>query len=207
MSASNAPVAIPVGRSSWGWGGRIRRGRFDGLLTEIESLYDGSPKSIKLIQSRFGFSETWVYEFLYRRGLRTKRVYPKYWTEENDEKLVEFLGLYDRKTTARKLGFTEKAVRSRIRRLGLTETKCRSGWYTASDVGVILGTWLDTISDRIRSGKIKASPYNSRDNGRKHCWMVTRKALRDYIIKHPRDLEGHNVDFVALVDILAGVKN
>jgi len=31
--------------------------------------------------------------------------------------------------------------------------------------------------------------------------------LRDYIIKYPGDLTGHNVDFVMLVDVLAGVKN
>lgn len=196
-------VATTVGRP---YKGQIRRGRFDGLFAEIKSLYDGSAKSIQLIQTRFGFSESWVYEFLYRRGLRLRRVYPKLWTKENDEKLVELLGLYDRKTAASKLGFTEKAIRSRIRRLGLTEIKCRFGWYTASEVGIILDTCLDTIGDRIRSGKIKASPYNDRDDGHKHCWMITRKDLRDYIIKYPRDLERHSVDFVMLVDILAGVK-
>lgn len=207
MSVDNVQVAILVGSSSKDWSGQPRRGRFDELLPEIKSLYDGSSKSIKLIQFRFGFSESWVYEFLYRRGLRTKRVYPKRWTEENDEKLVGLLSLYDRRTTARKLGFTEKAIRSRIRRLGLTETRCRAGWFTASEVGIILDTWLDIISDRIQRGEIKASPYNGGDNGHKYCWMITREDLRTYIMKYPRDLEGHNVDFVMLVDILVGVKS
>ncbi len=204
MSVSSVAIATDVGKPYKGWKGHLRGGRTTEIFNEIKSLYDGSPESVKLIQSRFGFCQSWVYELLYRRGLRTKRVYAKYWTKENDEKLVELLGLYDRRTTARKLGFTEKAIRSRIRRLGLTEIKCRFGWYTASEVGIILDIWLDTICDRIKSGKIKASPYNNREDGHKHCWMITRGDLRDYIIKYPRDLEEHNVDFVILIDILVG---
>ena len=207
MPASSVQVATAVGKPYKGWKGHLRGGRTAELFAEIKSLYDGSPESVKLIQSRFGFCQSWVYELLYRRGLRLKRVYPKLWTPENEEKLVEYLSLYDRKTTARKLGFTEKAIRSKIRRLGLTETRCRAGWYTASEIGIILDTWLETISRRIQSGKLKASPYNGGGNGHKWCWMVTREDLRDYIIKYPGDLAGHNVDFVMLVDILAGVKN
>ena len=206
LSVDNAQVATLVGEPYKGWKGGLRGGKTSEVFSEIERLYDGSPESVRLIQSKFGFSQSWVYELLYRRGLRLKRVYPKLWTKENEEKLIEFLGLYDRKTTAKKLGFTEKAIRSKIRRLGTTETMCRSEWYTASDVGIILDTWLDTISDRIKSGKLKASPYNDREDGHKHCWMVTRKDLRDYIIKYPGELEGHNVDFVVLVDILARVR-
>ena len=195
-----------VGKPYEGWKGHLRGGKTKEVFAEIEELYDGSPESVRLIQARFGFCQSWVYELLYRRGLRLKRVYSKLWTKENEEKLIEFLGLYDRKTTAKKMGFTEKAIRSKIRRMGTTETRCRAGWYTASEVGIILDTWLDTISDRIKSGKLKASPYNDRGTGHKHCWMITRKNLRDYIIKYPRDFEGHNVDMVVLVDILAGVK-
>ncbi len=206
MSVDSAPVATVVGKPYKGWKGHLREGRTSQVFAEIERLYDGSSVSIRLIQSKFGFCQSWVYELLYRRGLRLKRVYLKLWTKENDEKLVELLSLYDRKTVSEKLGFTEKAIRTRIRRLGLTEMQCRSEWYTASDVGIILDTWLEVITRRIQRGEIKASPYNDRNDGRKYCWMITRKDLRDYIIKHPGDLEGHKVDFVVLVDILAGVK-
>lgn len=133
---------------------KLRESRYDQYLPEIRAIYDGSTASVKKLMVAFGFSETWVYEYLFRRGLSKKRVYEHRWTKHRDNMLIELLGKYNRATTAAKLGVTEKAVRSRIRRLHLTEQSCRADWYNLTEVALILDMAPETLLSRITSNKL-----------------------------------------------------
>ena len=174
--------------------------KLDPHLEEITQIFDGSTKSIKTIMTKFGASESMIYPYLAKKGLRSYRV-DRPWTDKDCEKLVDYLSQFDEVTTARKMRRTKPSVRSQIRRLHLTALQVRAGWYTGTEAAYILGISLGTLKSRIESGALEARRNNNINQP--NCkWFITRKNLANYIIKCPRDLEGKKFDAPIVVDLL-----
>ena len=65
--------------------------------------------------------------------------YRKRWTKEEDEILAEMVGEYAFNYIANVLGKTPSAVETRLKRLGLLNTKEQGGWITARQLAKALG--------------------------------------------------------------------
>lgn len=65
--------------------------------------------------------------------------YRKRWTKEEDEILAEMVGEYAFNYIANVLGRTPCAVETRLKRLGLLNTKEQGGWITARQLAKALG--------------------------------------------------------------------
>ena len=86
----------------------------------------------------------------------------------------------------------------------------RDGWYTKSEVCEILGENGRWVQKRIDEGKLRASHHHGERPGRNEglrAWHISEEDLREFIRRHPGELTGRNVDLLAIVDILAGVKH
>lgn len=134
----------------------------------------------------------------------------KPWSPQEDERLGQMVGRLPPARVARRLGRSVTSVKSRAGRLGLRWGE-RDGWYTAREVGEILGFGPHWVKGRIRDGSLRAS--NARDGeaateqGRSphHTSRIEREDLRAFIRRYPQDLVGRNLDVVQVVEILAGL--
>jgi len=109
---------------------------------------------------------------------------------------------YDRlatSTIARILRRSECSVKYAVRLLKLV--KCgRVGWFTKSDVSQILGVsqgWLDRRDLKFEKTDMHCGKYD--------VWCISESKLCAFIKKHPLELVGKNVDWVMIIEILAGV--
>jgi len=97
----------------------------------------------------------------------------------------------------------------RMKRLHLSR-RVRDGWYTKREVCEILGMDHKWVQRRIDSGALKAEPHDPesplpKKNGGS-CWHITEKDLAKFIVHHPQELNGRNVDLIIVVDLLVRPK-
>ena len=130
--------------------------------------------------------------------------------EQDDITIHKMVGDYTIGSIAERLGRSPQAILDRMSHLGLRcSAESRDGWYTCSDVAMILGMNDTTVRNMIRRGTIKARTHWGKETaygGGRECWHITREDLREFICKYPTTLNGRPVDFVQLVDVLAEVK-
>jgi len=130
--------------------------------------------------------------------------------EQDDITIHKMAGEYTIGSIAERLNRSPQAILDRMSYLGLRcSAESREGWYTCSDVALILGMNETTVRNMIKRGMLKAHTHWGKEtaygSGRE-CWHVAREALKDFICKYPTTLNGRQVDFVQLVDVLAEVK-
>lgn len=164
-------------------------------------------QSLKELAAKMGLTDSSIRQQLTRMGLLklTGR-----WTEAEEAFLVENYSRLSLLTISRKLHKSSNAVVGKAHRLRVT-SRVRDGWFTMQEVSRILGVDQSWIRRRMSNGfQLEMGPH---DPGRPPVkgsyapWHISEEALRDFIRRYPEELTGHNVDFVMLVDILAGVKN
>lgn len=130
----------------------------------------------------------------------------KPWTAAEVDRLQILLEQYAVLTVARKMKRSVNAVSVKAKVLGFSRRN-RSGWYTKAEVCTILGKDHKWVQRRIDDGSLEASWHNGRHPRQpgSGMWHIGEKSLKAFIRRYPDELNGRNVDFVAIVDILAGI--
>ena len=216
MSADSVQVATPVGRGFQVYRpARIFRcGQWVKLhhWTEDEKAflrenYRYTIDSLKLLALRLGVSDSSVRQQLTRMGILklTGR-----WSEADQKFLEDNYGKLSLRVISRRLGKSCNSVTSKAHRLGVS-SRGKDDWFSMQEMAQILGVDQSWIRRRIGNGfKLEMYPHNPESipsKGHYSSWHISRKAFRQFIRRYPEELTGHNVDFVMLVDILAGVKS
>lgn len=213
MSVSNAAVATAAVKKGWPeW--IFRKGHWvhthNWTEEERDFLrreYRYTIQSLKELASKMGMTNSSIRHQLTRMGLLklTGR-----WTENDEKFLEENYSRLSLLTISRKLHKSPNAVVGKAHRLQVT-SRVRDGWFTLQEVSQILGVDQNWIHRRMNNGfKFEIEPHNPSTSPKKGSyspWHISEEALRDFIRRYPEELTGHNVDFVMLIDILAGVKN
>jgi len=142
-----------------------------------------------------------------RLGLLKATDYMKrFWAVAEDEYLRGKAGQLSPKKMAKHLGRSMNSVVMRLKRLGLSRRN-RDGWYTKMDACAVLGKEHKWLQARIDSGALRATYHHGERPaaGGMRQWHIEAKDLRSFIIGHCEELNGSNVDMVALVDLLVGL--
>lgn len=155
--------------------------------------YTGTIQSLKDLAKEMGLSDSSIRGQLSRMGLIKLE---GRWSKEEQEFLEENFSKLSLTTLAGKLHRGVNAVAAKAYRLKVSR-RVKEGFFTMRDVSRILGVDEKWIERRLRNG-FKIDMYPKK--------RISEKALRDFIRRYPEELTGHSVDFVMLVDILAGVK-
>ena len=178
----------------------------DEELDSIRVAFDQSYRSVEVLAKRFGVSPNAVSHMVDRMGIRI--VKRRRWSQRDEERLEEMLSEYSVDEVARRTGRSLIAIVVKAKRMKLVSNH-RSEWYTSQDTAALLGMNSSTVVNRIKAGTLKASAHNSLHPPRKGlsgAWHIHRDDLKDYVQRHPEDLQGRNVDMLLLVDLLCGVK-
>jgi len=166
-------------------------------------------KSLRELAVKFGVSENAVRQRLTSLGVLWQTVK---WSNSEMNYLVENYDKLSVSVLAKRLHKSRNSVAAKAHRMKITSRSAsRDGWFTMNDVAQIFGVDAGWIRRRIDSGMVmRREPHDPTgvvpSKGNYNPWHVSENALRDWIRRHPEELTGHNVDFVMLVDILAGVK-
>jgi hypothetical protein len=167
----------------------------------IMELYDGSKKQTVLIAMKLG-----VPDFIVRKwaGKLVKRGFN--WSQEETDFLEENFPKMTPEKIAEHLGRTVNAVRGRMQRMQLYKV-CKNG-YTMQDL--MLGFGIGDhrkIKQWIDNGWLKGKKLSMIDSpARQQHWSFKDKNVRDFIIAHPDQIDQHKIDWLWVVDILAGDK-
>lgn len=112
-----------------------------------------------------------------------QRRYHRFWSAQDDELLMEKLGLVSDKALARLLGRSTTAIQVRIKRKGITR---KMAFWTALQVADLFGVDSHVVTDRwIRDGMLKAgrAPFKI---GRYRPYKVDETAIVAFIRRHPQ---------------------
>jgi len=163
-------------------------------------------ESLKSLALKLGVSDSSVRQQLTHLGALklTGR-----WSMESQSFLETNYGKLSNRKISERLGKSVNAVTGKAHRLGITG-RGKDDWFSMKEMAQILGVDQSWIRRRLGNGfKLEISPHDlehTPKKGQYSSWHISRKSLREFIRKYPEELTGHNVDFVMLVDILAGVK-
>lgn len=216
MSAGSVAVATAVGKGFQVYKpDRIfRYGQWVSLhhWSEREDVilrrdYRHSVESLRELALRFGVTEGAVRQRLTRMGILRQAVR---WSPKEEEYLRENYGKISSRVMSERLGKSRNTVVKKAHRLGVS-SRVRDGWFTKKEVAEIFGVDQGWINRRIngRGLKFEIEPYDPNrvpKQGSYAPWRISEGALCDFIRRYPEELTGLNVDFVMLVDILAGIK-
>lgn len=219
MSAGSVQVATAVVRQKMPrrvWPEQVfRKGQWVHIHSwteEEDSLlrreYRYTLRSLKDLALKVGATRDSVRQRLTRLGLLRLTVLK--WTPEEQRYLEENYSRLSVTVISRRLHRSPNAVAGKAHRLEVTN-RVRSGWFTMQEAAQVLGVDQGWLHRRMNNGfRFKIKPHNperSPKQGSYAPWHISERSLRNFIRKYPEELTGHNVDFVMLVDILAGVKN
>lgn len=168
--------------------------------------YRHTHRSARELGARFGRSEFAVRGLVSRMGLcghRNRRA----WSDAEDERLRALMERYATLTVARRMRRSVCSVVTRAKRLGISR-RSRFGWYTKTEVCLVLGVDHHWLQRRIDSGALPATWHNGRrpEWGSNASWHIAQEDLRCYIRQYPEELNGRNLDVVQVVEILAGLE-
>ena len=125
------------------------------------------------------------------------RITRRPWSDAEDEQLAELITRFGVDHIAKLMGRTANAVTTRAKVLGLSR-RGRDGWYNKRDVGDVLGATAPRVQRWIQAGWLKGRPHTNTvpQQGSGAAWHFTEAAVRRFIIEHPGELTGRNVDMV-----------
>ena len=173
----------------------------------VRCNYQGTVQSAQEIADRLGVSLVAVKGQVQSLGV-AKITDRRKWDTSQDERLRELLEHYPVGQVAKRMGRTINSVSVRAKRLGISR-RDRFDWYTKSECAAILGKNHRWVQARIDSGALPATSYYGKERPTQlgqSAWKIKRSDLRQFIRRFPEELNGRNVDLIAIVDILVGLQ-
>lgn len=168
--------------------------------------YRYTKHSFNILAREFGVTSNALRKILSRLGLVK---YRKDWSKADLGFLCRNYTELPTVALARKLKRSEGAIRQKALKLKISKGD-RVDWFTLNDVYQMLGVSQKWLMRRLRNGyKLVIRQFNPEVSLAKmggSPYYISRASLRDFIRRYPEELNGRNVDFVMLVDILAGIK-
>lgn len=173
----------------------------------LRSQYRHTMESLRKLANSLDVTENAVRQRLTRLGILRQAVK---WTKPELAFLERNYNKHSNKVLAAKLHKSQNSVVAKAHRLRIKKRN-RVGWFTKTEVAAILGVDTGWITRRMKNGQcnLEMHPFDDEkppQKSRYDSWKISEKALRDFICTYPEELTGCNVDFVMLVDILAGIK-
>lgn len=173
----------------------------------IRVNYQGNQQSAKSLAATIGVSDTAVKGQLSAMSVR-RRAPHRRWTKQDEQQLETLAHTHPPHVIAKKMNRSTDAVIVRMKKRRLLRRN-RDAWYTATDAAQVLGRDPKWVTSQIANGKLKASKHHQgseKANGTGQSpWHIRPKDLKNFIRAYPQDLQGRNIDIVAVVDLLAGV--
>ena len=167
----------------------------------VRASYEGTRASRLAIALQLGVTEHAVAGRVTVLGL-AKITDRQRWDPEQDERLRQLLELHPPAKVAKLMGRGVNSVVLRAKRIGASR-RDRFGWYTKTEICEILGKDHKWVQRRIDDGSLKASWHHGRQpqkNGQA-SWHIEQKDLKAFLRRYPEQLNGRNVDLVAVVEI------
>ena len=173
----------------------------------VRNNYAGTHASRDAIALRLGVTTYAVTGRVAKLGL-AKITDRQRWDPHQDERLRDLLEKHPPSRVAKLMKRSENSIVVRARRIGASR-RDRFGWYTKAEVCQILGKDHKWVQRRIDDESLKASWHHGHQPQSKGmaAWHIEQSALKDFLQRYPEQLNGRNVDLVAVVEILAGIVN
>jgi len=173
----------------------------------LRQNYKHTMESLRQLADKLGVTEDSCRQRLTRLGILRQAVR---WSESELRILENNYDKKSNKVLAKMLHKSQNSIVAKANRLRMKKRN-RDGWFTKTEVANILGVDMGWITRRMKNGqcKLEMTPFDNErvpSKGHYDSWRISEKALRDFIRTYPEELTGCNVDFVMLVDILAGIK-
>ena len=168
--------------------------------------YQGTHQSRREIAAKLGVTEFAVAGQIAKLGIANSSG-RRPWTPQEDLELRELTPKLSNIQIAKRMKRSINSVTVRAKRLGCSR-RVRDDWYTISDAASILGKDTKWVRCRVQDGRLKAKHHhhNSNDPPPGTTWHINRKDLKIFLQTYPHEMTARNVDLVAIVDLLAGLK-
>lgn len=167
----------------------------------IEDCYDGSRERANELAQWLGVTPSAIKKWAQQLGV-SRNSDPR-WTQEEMDYLEKNLFKMSSKDIAKHLGRTVIAVRAKTNRLSLYRTHIDG--YTKADLALGLGIRdHHKIEKWIERGWIKGKKLPISEYATRQPWLFTAKAIRDFIIAHPEEIDLRRVEKIWFIDIMAG---
>lgn len=159
--------------------------------------YDGKSVTIDMLAEKLKVSPRTISRWARELGV-SKHAHKK-WTEKEEEYIKRYYYKKDVNRIASDLGRTVGSIHQKAKRMELTENV----GYNMIDVRMGLGVGYRAINKWINLGWLKGSKKGDSLNDH---WDFTEKAIREFIFAHPEEINPRLIDWLWVVDILAGDK-
>lgn len=164
----------------------------------INALYDGTTARITLLERELRVPRNVVHHWACEMGLaRNKR--DMEWSAEDIAYLQQNYSKKSLNAISKHLKRSEQAIRYKAYKLSISSYN----HYTATDLKIAFGCRYERIQMWVSKGWLKGF-RKEKDAYRGDPWQFTEKAIRDFIIRHPSEIDQRRVDWLWFIDILAG---
>ena len=170
----------------------------------VRREYQGTHTSRDALADKLGVTKYAVAGVVSKMGLA--KITQQTWTPDEVERLRQLTEEYSINKVAKMMGRSLNSVTVKAKKLRISR-RDHSGWFTKTEVCEILGKDHKWVQRRIDDGSLSASwHYNQQPKKTgQAAWHIKKADLKAFLRRYPDELNGRNVDLVAVVDILAGI--
>ncbi len=164
----------------------------------LRETYDSKPETITFLSNKWRVPRVTIKRWAQLEGLAQSRKY-RPWTPKEDEYLRAQLRKSGRMKTlsiTRALNRTATDVTTHAQRIRL---EMQTDGYTLNMLAEAFGCGHHKIERWIAQGWLKGRRAKERN-----AWHFSERAVRRFIIHHPREINQHSIAWEWVVDILAG---
>lgn len=167
----------------------------------VKKCYKGNKQNVLEIQKQLKYfcgvdrSTCAISKMAQKLDLTRRRICYT-WSENDDILLENMAGSHTAQQIATKL---KKSIHSVYHRASEKHIclYIKHDIYSVQRIADMLGVWENTVLRWIKEKSLKAIPHDHKTH-----WQISREDLRDFIINHPVELTGRNLDMLQIVDIL-----
>lgn len=161
------------------------------------ATYDGRPDTIAMLEKRLMAPRWKIKRWASQLGVTRTRD-PR-WTKQEEMYLETNLHRMSIRAIAEKLGRSQTAVRSKAVSMGMNK---HTDGYTMRSLAQALGCTANAVARWIERGWLKG---RRRQTDRLHdVWHFSDKDVRDFIRRHPEEIDQRHVNWLWVVDVLCG---
>jgi hypothetical protein len=163
-------------------------------------MYDGRTATIDRLQQILGVPRWKVIRWASWLGLCRPMKRMPAWSDADDAYLERHLPTMSLDAIAQHLGRTKTAIRVRAKRMGVNKT---NEGYTMRGLEIALGLDHRKIIKMVEQGWLKGSRRQS-ERTAGDMWIFTHTAIRRFVTEHPEEIDPRRMDWLWMVDLLAG---